>query len=88
MFKICMFQKIRKEKKNIFFYMRPTLGPVGQLNLYEANPVATGSTLWARAGLSNKQINKYIYIYILGAPRRLMRRIGRSVMPKETSRRA
>ena len=32
--------------------MRPTLGPVGQLNLYEANPVATGSTLWARVGLS------------------------------------
>ena len=38
-----------EEKKN--FFMRPTLGPVGQLNLYEANPVATGSTMWARAGL-------------------------------------
>ena len=39
------------KKKIFFFYMRPTLGPVGQLNLYEANPVATGSTLRARAGL-------------------------------------
>ena len=55
--------------------MRPTLGPVGRLNLYEANPVTTGSTLWARAGLLNtknrernlnrKELGKYNLIHWL-----------------------